>query len=121
MKRSSGCFPKYLATARLGQAAWFTCYHFETLPSAVNRYVEEIRRVSGVLDRARQGKEFLVGGKFTYADVSFVTWYGIMFLFADRINLETDFPNLNAWLERLKARRAITKILQDRDAAMGVK
>ena len=104
-----------------GQAVWFTRYHPEKLPSAVDRYVDEIRRVSGVLDRAVQGKEFLVDGKFTYADASFVTWYTILSLFADRINLETDFPNLNAWLERLKARRAIAKIFQDRDAAMGVK
>ncbi|KAF2185351.1 glutathione S-transferase [Zopfia rhizophila CBS 207.26] len=104
-----------------GQAVWFTLYHSEKLPSAVDRYVNEIRRVSGVLDRALQDKEFLVGGKFSYADTAFVTWYAIMFLFADRFNLETDFPLLNAWLERIKARPAIAKILQDRDAAMKAK
>jgi glutathione S-transferase len=104
-----------------GQAVWFTLYHSEKLPSAVDRYVNEIRRVSGVLDRALQDKEFLVGGKFSYADAAFVTWYAIVFLFADRFNLETDFPLLNAWLERIKARPAIAKILQDRDAAMKAK
>lgn len=101
-----------------GQAVWFTVYHPEKLPSIVERYVNEVRRVSGVLDRVLQGKEFLVGDKFSFADAAFVTWYAIVFLFADRINLETDFPSLNAWLERLKARPAITKILQDREAAM---
>jgi glutathione S-transferase len=100
---------------------WFTLYHSEKLPSAVDRYVNEIRRVSGVLDRALQDKEFLVGGKFSYADAAFVTGYAIVFLFADRFNLETDFPLLNAWLERIKARPAIAKILQDRDAAMKAK
>lgn len=50
-----------------------------------------------------------------------MTWYAIVFLFADRFNLETDFPLLNAWLERIKARPAIAKILQDRDAAMKAK
>jgi glutathione S-transferase len=104
-----------------GQAVWFTLYHSEKLPSAVDRYVNEIRRVSGVLDRALQDKEFLVGGKFSYADAAFVTGYAIVFLFADRFNLETDFPLLNAWLERIKARPAIAKILQDRDAAMKAK
>jgi glutathione S-transferase len=104
-----------------GQAVWFTLYHSEKLPSAVDRYVNEIRRVSGVLDRALQDKEFLVGGKFSYADAAFVTWYAIVFLFADKFNLETDFPLLNAWLERIKARPAIAKILQDRDAAMKAK
>ncbi|TVY29766.1 Glutathione S-transferase-like protein gedE [Lachnellula hyalina] len=104
-----------------GQAVWFTIYHPEKLPSAVDRYINEIRRVSGVLDRVLQGKEFLVGGKFSYADAAFVTWYAIVPLFADRINLETDFPILNAWLERMKSRPAISKILQDREAAMGAK
>lgn len=101
-----------------GQGVWFTVYHPKKLPSVVDRYVKEIRRVSGVLDRTLQSKDFLVGSKFSYADAAFVTWYGIVFLFADKINLETDFPILNAWLERLKARPAIAKALQDREAAM---
>jgi glutathione S-transferase len=104
-----------------GQAVWFTLFHPEKLPSAVDRYLNEIRRVSGVLDRVLQDKDFLVGGKFSYADAAFVMGYAIMFLFADRVNLKTDFPFLNAWLERLKARPAIAKILQDRDAAMKAK
>jgi glutathione S-transferase len=104
-----------------GQPVWFTLYHPEKLPSAVDRYVNEIRRVSGVLNRVLHDKEFLVGGRFSYADAVFVTGYAIVFLFADRFNLETDFPLLNAWLERIKARPAIAKILQDRDAAMRAK
>jgi glutathione S-transferase len=104
-----------------GQAVWFTLYHPEKLPSAVDRYVNEIRRVSGVLDRVLQDKEFLVGGKFSYADAAFVTGYAIMSLWADRFNLETEFPHLNAWLERIKVRPAIAKILQDREAAIKAK
>ena len=104
-----------------GQAVWFSLYHPEKLPSAVDRYINEIRRVSGVLDRVLQDKEFLVGGNFSYADAAFVTWYAVVPLFADRVNLETDFPNLNAWLERLKSRVAIAKILQDRETAMKAK
>jgi glutathione S-transferase len=104
-----------------GQAVWFTVYHPEKIPSVIDRYVSEIRRVSGVLDRTLQKKEFLVGGKFSYADAAFVTWYGILLLFAEKINLETDFPVLNAWLEGIKARPAIAKILQDRETAMKAK
>jgi glutathione S-transferase len=104
-----------------GQAVWFTLYHPEKLPSAVDRYVNEIRRISGVLDRVLQDKEFLVGGKFSYADAAFVTGYAIMSLWADRFNLETGFPHLNAWLERIKVRPAIAKILQDREAAIKAK
>jgi glutathione S-transferase len=50
-----------------------------------------------------------------------VTGYSIMFLWADRFNLETEFPLLNAWLERIKVRPAIAKILQDREAAIKAK
>jgi glutathione S-transferase len=101
-----------------GQAVWFTIYHPEKLPGVVDRYINEIRRVSGVLDRFLQDKEFLVGGKYSFADAAFVTWFAVVGLWADRINLETDFPRLNAWLERLKARQAIAKILRDREEAM---
>ncbi|KAH8675580.1 putative glutathione S-transferase [Xylariales sp. PMI_506] len=104
-----------------GQAVWFTLFHHEKLPSAIDRYTDEIRRVSGVLDRVLQDKEFLVGGKFSYADAAFVTWYAITRLFPDKFNLETDFPRLHAWLERLRARPAISKILQDREAATKAK
>jgi glutathione S-transferase len=104
-----------------GQAVWFTLYHPEKLPGVVDRYINEIRRVSGVLERVLQDKEFLVGGKFSYADAAFVAWYNIVVLFPDRFNLETEFPLLNAWLERIKARPAIAKILQERDAAMKAK
>ncbi|KAF2731140.1 glutathione transferase [Polyplosphaeria fusca] len=103
-----------------GQAVWFTVYHPERLPAVIDRYVNEIRRVSGVLDGVLQENEYLVGGKFSYADVSFVTWYAIVGLFADRFKLE-EFPVLNAWLERMKARPAIAKILQDRETAMKAK
>lgn len=78
------------------QALWFSIYHHEKVPSAVDRYVNEIRRVSGILSRVLQNKEFLVGDKFSYADVAFVAGYDIMFLFTDKINLETDLPVLNA-------------------------
>lgn len=104
-----------------GQAVWFTRFHSEKVPSAVDRYVNEIRRVSGVLDRVLKDTEYLVGGKFSYVDAAFVPWYGIVPLFADKLNIETEFPHLNAWLDRVKARTAITKALQDRAAAIAPK
>ncbi|EOO03819.1 putative glutathione s- protein [Phaeoacremonium minimum UCRPA7] len=104
-----------------GQAIWFTVYHPEKLPGVVDRYINEIIRVSGVLNRVLEDREFLVGGKYSYADAAFVTWYIVMRLFADRVNFEADFPFLHAWLERMKARPAIAKVLKDREAAMEAK
>ncbi|KAI9930172.1 hypothetical protein ASPWEDRAFT_100806 [Aspergillus wentii DTO 134E9] len=103
-----------------GQAVWFSKYHPEKFQSAIDRYINEIRRVSGVINRALEGKEYLVGGKYSYADVAFVPWFDLVSWIspANPIDLEKDFPNLNAWLNRLKAKPAVSKALQDRAAAI---
>ncbi len=59
-----------------GQVFWFKNAHPEPVPSAVERYQNEILRVFGVLDGvlAKQPSGWLVGGKLTIADLSFVMW-----------------------------------------------
>lgn len=101
-----------------GQAVWFKVFHPEKLPTAQDRYVNEIRRVSGVLNRALDGREWLVGGKYSYADVSFVTWYEAVVprTVADAFDISEDFPNLQAWLDRIKARPAVAKVLKAKAA-----
>lgn len=106
-----------------GQAVWFTKYHPEPLPSAVERYVNEVRRVTGVVDRELEGKEYLVGGKYSYADLAFLPWFLIAFYpwyerqrpgqFADAVKLE-DYPNAKAWLERIRARPTTAKSLENK-------
>ena len=101
-----------------GQASWFKNFHPETIPSAIDRYVNEIRRVSGVLNRALEGKQWLVGGKYSYADVAFVSWYEavIMKVIPGLIDIPNEFTNLHAWLERIKARPAVARALEDKAA-----
>lgn len=101
-----------------GQAAWFTVYHPEKVPSAVERYINEIRRVSGVLDGSLQDKEYLVGGKYSYVDAAFVPWYEVAaLLWSNEIGLEKNFPHVNSWLNRIKARPAIAKTIDDKAKA----
>jgi len=63
-----------------GQAVWFTKYHSEQIPSAQERYYNEIKRVTSVLDghlkKQPKGADgpWLVGDKFSYADLAFVPW-----------------------------------------------
>ncbi len=64
--QSSGQGPYY------GQAAWFLVYHPEKIPSAIERYMNEIFRVLGVLESVLSKQEWLVGGKPTIADLSFL-------------------------------------------------
>ncbi|KAK2737054.1 glutathione S- transferase, nitrogen catabolite repression regulator [Onygenales sp. PD_40] len=101
-----------------GQATWFTVYHPEKVPSAVERYVNEIRRVSGVLNRSLENKEYLVGGKYSFVDASFVPWFEVAAIFwTKEMALENDFPNLNSWLNRIKARPAIAKTIEEKAKA----
>lgn len=102
-----------------GQAVWFSVFHQEKIQSAIDRYLNEIRRVSGVLNRELEGKEYLVGGKYSFVDVAFVPWYvAIGARLAGAVDVAKEFPNLNAWLERVKARPAVAKTFQDRAAAI---
>lgn len=99
-----------------GQAVWFTRFHPEKIESAKERYVKEIRRVSGVLDKYLADKEYLVGGKFSYVDLAFVPWFFVLPLF--EIDASKEFPNVDAWLKRQKARPAIAKALKMREEAI---
>lgn len=55
-----------------GQAVWFIRSHPEKVPSAIERYQKEILRVLGVLESVLSKQEWLVGGRFTVTDLSFV-------------------------------------------------
>lgn len=55
--QTSGQGPYY------GQYGWFTLYHPEKIPSAIERYKDQIWRVVSVLDKILEGREYLVGDK----------------------------------------------------------
>ncbi|PSN69341.1 glutathione transferase 2 [Corynespora cassiicola Philippines] len=104
-----------------GQAVWFNVYHPEKLPSAKERYINEIKRVNGVLEghlEKQKGKggdgPWLVGGKFSYADLAFLPWQdmAVLFLGSEGISFD-DFPNVKDWVARMKARPALNKVLQE--------
>jgi glutathione S-transferase len=57
-----------------GQAAHFTLLHPTRMPSTMERYNAEMRRILSVLDGALEGRMWLVGDKCTYADLSFALW-----------------------------------------------
>lgn len=105
-----------------GQGAWFTHFHSEKLPSARERYMKEIKRVMGVIDSHLQqnNKQYLVGNKCTYADLAFVTWHSMVPFIAqdDKIDDEKEFPAYHAWMERLMARPAVKKTLDEKAKAM---
>lgn len=120
-----------------GQAAWFAKFHSEQIESAKDRYFDQVKRVYSVLDKALQGKQYLVGDKWyvenkseflrtelthssTIADLSFITWdMMIPWIFGDRsgeLDFEKNYPAYFAWNQRLMARPAVKKVIADKQA-----
>ena len=106
-----------------GQAAWFSHYHPEKFPSAIERYRNEIKRVTMVLNNALSGKEYLVGNKCTYADLAFVSWYQALpyLMGEDKFDFAGEYPNWHAWMERLVARPSVQKVTKDKAEAFSQK
>ena len=103
-----------------GQFAWFSKFHSEKIPSAIERYGNEIKRLTKVLDGLLSDKEYLVGNKCSYADISFIPWYMMMPFLDDKgeLELEKNNPNWAKWIARLHERPAIKKCVKDRTEFM---
>lgn len=108
-----------------GQAVWFKQWHPERVPSALERYTKEVNRVTGVLDAylAQQKQEhggsagsdgpWLVGNKFSYADIAFIPWQRVvsMMLQKDEYN-EDNFPHVKEWLGKMNSRKTVKTVFE---------
>ncbi|KAI0550105.1 glutathione S-transferase [Xylaria curta] len=98
-----------------GQLGWFTNHHTEKLPSAIERYTNEVKRVIGVIDGhlAKNG-DYLVGDKVSYADLMFIPYFksvgkGPLTLMAKDVDT-SQWVHYTAWMKRLHERPAVAKI-----------
>ncbi|KAH8707559.1 glutathione S-transferase [Phaeosphaeriaceae sp. PMI808] len=128
----SGAIVEYLASGQgpyYGQASWFKKFHSEKVPSAVERYVGEINRVTGVLEGHLQREKekwessaagvgdgpWLVGNKYSFADIAFLSWQTIV----TRVIQKEDgfdqeaFPVVKDWLNRILQRSAVKVAMGD--------
>ncbi|KAK7752234.1 Transcriptional regulator ure2 [Diatrype stigma] len=103
-----------------GQAGWFTVLHQEKLPSAIERYRAEIKRILGVLEKRLEGRQWLVGDKMTYADLAWAPWN-------DRVDVLLScppeekfegFPAVKAWHDRVTSRPSWKKAMEERARLM---
>ncbi|KAI1429585.1 glutathione S-transferase II [Xylaria sp. FL1777] len=106
-----------------GQAGWFTALHSEKLPSVIERYRNEVRRIHGVLDKWLQqdgGRQWLVGDKMTYADLAFTTWNERSddILGCAPEDKFCGFPHLQAWHERMTQRPSWKSAMDSRTRLM---
>ena len=90
-----------------GQANHFSKYAPEKIPYAIKRYTEETKRLYGVLNSALEGKDYLVGNKYTLADAISYPWVRAHAL--SGVPDVDDLPNFKAWIARIDARPATQK------------
>lgn len=96
-----------------GQAVSFSYIHSEYLPSAINRYKNEVLRVSGVLDKWLETHEWLVGEKMSFADLAFVPWQQFAEkLFEGEKDFTQEFPRLQGWLQRMRTLTPVVELFR---------
>jgi glutathione S-transferase len=84
----------------------FMYYHSEKIPSAVERYTNEAKRMYGVLESQLQkpeSKGYLAAGKYTIADLSFIAW--ALLSMKLKISL-ADYPAVEKWYNTISSRPA---------------
>jgi len=85
-----------------GQNNHFKNYAVDKLPYAIDRYLREVNRLYGVLNRRLADRDF-VAGDYSIADMASYPW--IVPWERQGQNLD-DFPHLKRWFERIRERPA---------------
>ncbi|KZO98677.1 glutathione S-transferase [Calocera viscosa TUFC12733] len=103
-----------------GQAGYFLVIHPEKIPSAIERYMKEIKRVWGVLDGVLKEREWLVGDHMTIADTAFITWNesgkGMFMMSQEGYDFEKEYPALAKWHNAMINRPKIKNLLAEKAA-----
>ncbi len=89
-----------------GQAHHFLRAAPTKIEYGIKRYVDEAKRLYGVLDKQLASNAFAAGSDYTIADMAIFPW-------AARHEWHTvnlaDFPNVKRWYDIINARPAVTK------------
>jgi glutathione S-transferase len=91
-----------------GQANHFVRYAPEKIEYGMNRYINETRRLYGVLDKHLQNSKsgFIVGDHVSVADITTIGWV----IWAAWAGVDIDeFPTLKKWEEMMSARPGVKK------------
>ena len=91
----------------LGQNHHFSRFAPERIAYATERYVNESKRLYGVLNKQLVGQEY-VAGEYSIADMTIFPW--LLRHDWQQITLE-DYPEVSKYIDRLNARPAVQKAL----------
>ncbi len=91
-------------------------------PTARASYVKDFRRVLRVLNDELAEKQWLVGGKCSAADLSYVAFHSRLdfIMREDAPDVAKEFPHVDAWYKRMGERAAVKKVLADHVQAFKV-
>jgi GST-like protein len=89
-----------------GQNGHFSNYAAEKIPYAIDRYVKETNRLYGVMNKRLANRPFLAGD-YSIADMACYPWIVPHERHGQRL---ADFPHLQRWFEKIKARPAVAKV-----------
>jgi GST-like protein len=90
-----------------GQAGYFKNYARQHLPHAIDRYVNEVARLYGVMDKRLADRPFLAG-KYSIADMASWPWVKSY----DRLGLKLgEYRHMKRWFETIAARPAVIRAI----------
>jgi GSH-dependent disulfide-bond oxidoreductase len=87
-----------------GQSNHFSHYAVNKIPYAIDRYVNESKRLYGVIDKRLGDVEYLAGAEYTIADIATHPWVQG---FERRGVDPNDYPNVKRWVEVIHERPAV--------------
>ncbi|MDN5863032.1 MAG: glutathione S-transferase N-terminal domain-containing protein [Salinisphaera sp.] len=91
-----------------GQVGHFTQYAREASEYATNRYIHEMQRLMGVMDR-RLGEVAYLAGEYGLADMATFPWLRS----ARRFGADfSEYPQLGRWYDAIRARPAVDRGLR---------
>jgi len=91
-----------------GQCNHFSRYAKEKIPYAIDRYVNECKRIYRVIDRQLEGREFITD-EYTIADMAIYPWAKS---FDWRDQDPNEVPNVKRWVEAMEERPAVQRAME---------
>ncbi|KAL2836888.1 glutathione S-transferase [Aspergillus pseudoustus] len=91
----------------MGQAEHFRLFATTRSDYGISRYINETKRLYGVLDERLRESAYLAGSKYTIADIANYSWVQI-----GPAALEIDlaeWPALHKWVEEIRGRAAVQR------------
>lgn len=94
---------------KLSYTRYITDVSEEARAHPLERFGKEARRLSGVLDRQLQGRDYVCGSDFTIADIAIYPWLrGWKW---SKVDI-TDRENVMAWIDRVRGRPGVSRGLE---------